>query len=57
LPELQISSQQIGRRNFGFGTLVHFLLGFALYGSSYLLPQYLSVAQGFDAEQIGQIVA
>jgi MFS transporter, DHA2 family, multidrug resistance protein len=45
------------RRNFGFGTLGNFLLGFALYGSAYLLPQYLSVAQGFDAEQIGEVLA
>jgi DHA2 family multidrug resistance protein len=45
------------RRNFGFGTLGNFLLGFALYGSAYLLPQYLSVSQGFDAEQIGEVMA
>ena len=32
------------RRNFGLGTLGNFLLGFALYGSAYLLPQYLAVA-------------
>jgi DHA2 family multidrug resistance protein len=45
------------RRNFGFGTLTNFLLGFALYGSAYLLPQYLAVSQGFDAEQTGQVMA
>jgi MFS transporter, DHA2 family, multidrug resistance protein len=47
----------LGRRNFGLGTLGNFLLGFALYGSAYLLPQYLAVTQGFDAEQSGQVVA
>jgi DHA2 family multidrug resistance protein len=47
----------LGRRNFGFGTLSNFLLGFALYGSAYLLPQYLAISQGFDAEQIGEVVA
>ena len=47
----------LGRRNFGLGTLANFLIGFALYGSAYLLPQYLAVAQGFDAEQIGKVVA
>ncbi len=47
----------LGRRNFGLGTLGNFLLGFALYGSAYLLPQYLAVAQGFDAEQIGKVMA
>ena len=47
----------LGRRNFGLGTLGNFMLGFALYGSAYLLPQYLAVAQGFDAEQIGEVMA
>jgi DHA2 family multidrug resistance protein len=45
------------RRSFGFGTLANFLLGFALYGSAYLLPQYLAVSQGFDAQQSGEVVA
>jgi DHA2 family multidrug resistance protein len=45
------------RRNFGFGTMGNFLLGFALYGSAYLLPQYLAVAQGFDAQQSGEVMA
>jgi len=45
------------RRNFGFATLSNFLLGFALYGAAYLLPQYLAVAQGFDAQQSGEVVA
>ncbi len=47
----------LGRRNFGFGTMGNFLLGFALYGSAYLLPQYLAVAQGFDPQQIGEVMA
>ena len=29
----------LARRNFGFGTLGNFLVGFALYASAYLLPQ------------------
>ena len=45
------------RRNFGFGTLGNFLLGFALYGSAYLLPQYLAVSQGYDAQQSGEVMA
>ena len=45
------------RRNFGLGTLSNVLLGFALYGSSYLLPQYLAVSQGFDAQQTGEVMA
>jgi MFS transporter, DHA2 family, multidrug resistance protein len=47
----------LGRRNFGLGTLGNFLVGFALYASAFLLPQYLAVTQGFDAEQAGEVVA
>lgn len=45
------------RRNFGFGTLANTCLGFALYGSAYLLPQYLAQVQGYDSEQIGGVMA
>jgi DHA2 family multidrug resistance protein len=45
------------RRNFGLGTLANMLLGFALYGSVYLLPQYLGQAQGYNSEQIGEVMA
>jgi len=45
------------RRNFGFGTLSNFLLGFALYGSAYLLPQYLAVSQGLNSQQAGEVMA
>jgi DHA2 family multidrug resistance protein len=45
------------RRNFAFGTLGNFLLGFTLYGSAYLLPQYLAASQGFNAQQIGEVMA
>jgi DHA2 family multidrug resistance protein len=45
------------RRNFAFGTFANFLVGFALYGSSYLLPQYLAVSQGFNAQQSGEVMA
>src|SRR5580692_7225339 len=56
-PKPLVNLRLLGRRNFGLGTLGNFLLGFALYGSAYLLPQYLAVAQGFDAEQIGEVMA
>jgi MFS transporter, DHA2 family, multidrug resistance protein len=45
------------RRNFGFGTLGNFLLGFALYGSVFILPLYLDRVQGYNAEQIGMVLA
>jgi DHA2 family multidrug resistance protein len=47
----------LGRRNFGFGSIANFLLGGALYGSSFVLPLYLSQMQGYDAEQIGMVLA
>lgn len=45
------------RRNFGFGMLANFLLGIALYGSVFILPQYLSRIQGYNSEQIGMVLA
>src|SRR6202044_1981859 len=44
-------------RNFGFGTIAMTLLGFALFGSVYILPAYLGQAQGYNAEQIGKVMA
>jgi DHA2 family multidrug resistance protein len=45
------------RRNFGFGVLANFLMGIALYGSVYILPQYLARIQGYNSEQIGMVLA
>jgi len=45
------------RRNFGLGTLANVMLGAALYGSSFILPLYLSQMQGYNAEQIGEVLA
>jgi MFS transporter, DHA2 family, multidrug resistance protein len=45
------------QRNFGFGTIATTLLGFALFGSVYILPAYLGQAQGYNAEQIGAVLA
>jgi MFS transporter, DHA2 family, multidrug resistance protein len=47
----------LARRNFGFGILANFLLGVALYGSVFILPVYLSRIQGYNAEQIGMVLA
>ncbi len=47
----------IARRNFGFGLLANFLLGVALYGSVYLIPVYLARVQGYNAQQIGEVLA
>ena len=43
----------LGRRNFGLGIAANFLLGFALYGSVFILPLYLAHIQGYNSEQIG----
>jgi DHA2 family multidrug resistance protein len=45
------------QRNFGFGTIAVTTLGFALFGSVYILPAYLGQAQGYNAEQIGAVLA
>jgi DHA2 family multidrug resistance protein len=45
------------RRNFGLGSLAAVILGMALYGSVYLLPVYLSQTQGYNAEQVGMVLA
>jgi len=45
------------RRNFGFGGLANFLMGVALYGSVFILPEYLARIQGYNSEQIGMVLA
>ena len=43
--------------NFGVGTVASVFLGFALFGSVYLLPAYLGQVQRYNAEQIGNVLA
>ena len=45
------------RRNFGIGILVNVLVGIALFGTVYILPQYLGQVQRYNAEQIGFVLA
>jgi DHA2 family multidrug resistance protein len=45
------------RRSFGLGTISAVFLGFALFGTVYLLPAYLGQVQGYNAEQIGTVLA
>jgi DHA2 family multidrug resistance protein len=45
------------QRSFGFGTLSSVFLGFALFGTVYLLPAYLGQVQRYNAEQIGAVLA
>jgi DHA2 family multidrug resistance protein len=52
-----VSFRLLASRNFGFGSLAVFFLGFALYGTVYLLPEYLGQVFGYNAEQIGFVLA
>jgi MFS transporter, DHA2 family, multidrug resistance protein len=45
------------QRSFGFGTISAVFVGFALFGSVYLLPAYLGQVQRYNAEQIGAVLA
>jgi DHA2 family multidrug resistance protein len=42
------------QRNFGFGCLVNFVVGLAMYGALYLLPLYLSTIQSYNSIDIGR---
>jgi MFS transporter, DHA2 family, multidrug resistance protein len=52
-----VNFRLLANRNFGFGSLAVFLLGFALYGTVFLLPEYLGQVFGYNAEQIGFVLA
>jgi len=52
-----VNLRLLKRRNFAVGVLVNVLVGFALFASVYILPQYLGQAQGYNAEQIGGVLA
>jgi DHA2 family multidrug resistance protein len=45
------------QRSFGLGTISAVFLGFALFGTVYLLPAYLGQVQRYNAEQIGTVLA
>ncbi len=45
------------RRNFTAGALATFLLGLAVYGTVFVLPVYLGQVQGYNAQQIGLVLA
>jgi DHA2 family multidrug resistance protein len=52
-----VNLRLLTRRNFGIGVLVNVLVGFALFGTVYILPQYLGQVQHYNAEQIGNVLA
>ena len=52
-----INLRLLGRRNFGLASIVNVSLGVGLYGSVYILPLYLAQIQGYNALQIGEVIA
>jgi DHA2 family multidrug resistance protein len=52
-----VNLRLLKRRNFAVGVLANILVGFALFGSIYILPQYLGQVQRYNAEQIGSVLA
>jgi MFS transporter, DHA2 family, multidrug resistance protein len=60
--ELTVEKPLVGlrllkRRNYGIGVTANVLVGFALFGTVYILPQYLGQVQRYNAEQIGNVLA
>src|SRR5690606_39748834 len=43
-------------RTFALGTLVAFIYGIALFGSTYLLPVYMQMGLGLPASHVGTIL-
>lgn len=52
-----VQLRMLKRRNFGIGVLINVLVGVALFGTVYILPQYLGQVQRYNAEQIGNVLA
>src|SRR4051794_27986283 len=52
-----VNLRLLKRRNFAVGVAVNTLVGFALFGSVYILPQYLGQVQRYNAEQTGNVLA
>ncbi|WP_373696696.1 MDR family MFS transporter [Microvirga yunnanensis] len=52
-----INLRLLARRNFGVGVLAQVFVGIALFGTVYILPQYLGQVQRYNAEQIGNVLA
>lgn len=54
-PTIQL--RLLKRRNFALGIIANTVVGFALFGSVYVLPTYLDEVQGYNSEQIGTVLA
>src|SRR5690348_13893956 len=51
-----INLRLLARRSFGSSCLVGLSLGFALFGSVYVIPVYLAQVQHYDSYQIGHVI-
>jgi len=51
-----INLRILGTRNFGLSSIASVGMGVGLYGSIYLLPLYLAQIQGYNAQQIGEVI-
>jgi DHA2 family multidrug resistance protein len=49
-----INLRLLKQKNFGFGCLVNFVVGLAMYGALLLLPLYLSTIQNYNSIEIGK---
>jgi len=56
-PQPLLNLRLLMRRNFGLGSISNLILGMALYGSVFLLPNYLSQIQGYNSQQVGEVLA
>ncbi|MFZ1990121.1 MAG: MDR family MFS transporter [Alphaproteobacteria bacterium] len=52
-----VNLRLLAGRNFGLGNTAFFILGGLLYGTIFILPLYLTELQGYNATQIGVVVA
>ena len=52
-----VNLRLLRRRNFLVGVVANTLLGFALFGTVYVLPQYLGQVQRYNSQQIGEVLA
>jgi DHA2 family multidrug resistance protein len=55
-PKPLINLGILGNRNFGLSSISSVGMGVGLYGSIYLLPLYLAQIQGYNAQQIGEVI-
>ncbi len=52
-----VNLRLLAGRNFALGNLSFLLLGALLYGTIFVMPLYLAVTQGYNATEIGVVVA